>query len=49
MFKASVAGAKAKTVFVGIPEATPWATLTPESAEALYKHAAASRTAAKKK
>jgi topoisomerase IA-like protein len=37
MFKPTV-GAKTAPKFVGIPEETPWATLTPESAEQLYKH-----------
>jgi hypothetical protein len=27
-----------KPTFVNIPEATPWATLTPEGAEQLYKY-----------
>ena len=34
MFKT---GTKGKPAFVGIPEDTPWATLTPESAEQVYK------------
>jgi DNA topoisomerase-1 len=37
MFKVTAPGAAKKPVFVGIPETTPWATLTPESAEQVYK------------
>jgi DNA topoisomerase-1 len=37
MFKPTV-GAKTAPKFVGIPEETPLSTLTPESAEQLYKH-----------
>ena len=36
MFKA-VSGARAKPTFVSLPEGTEWATLTPESAEQIYK------------
>jgi DNA topoisomerase-1 len=47
MFKT---GLKGKPAFVNIPDATPWATLTPESAEQIYKHcAAAKKEKAKKK
>ena len=47
MFKT---GLKGKPTFVNIPDATPWATLTPESAEQIYKHcAAAKKEIAKKK
>ena len=49
MFKITT-GAK-KPVFVSIPETTPWATLTPETAEQVYKLAATAKkeaTAAKK-
>ena len=35
MFKT---GTKGKPKFVSIPDATPWATLTPESADQIYKH-----------
>jgi DNA topoisomerase-1 len=37
-----------KPVFVGIPPDTPWATLTPETAEQVYKLAAATKRAAAK-
>jgi topoisomerase IA-like protein len=43
MFKVTAPGATKKPTFVGIPEATPWATLTPESAEQVYKLALASK------
>lgn len=46
MFKVSAPGATKKPIFVGIPEATPWATLTPESAEQVYKMALATKKAA---
>jgi DNA topoisomerase-1 len=36
MFKAT-AGAKKKPTFVSLPETTEWSTLTPESAEQIYK------------
>ena len=45
MFKVTAPGATKKPMFVGIPEATPWATLTPESAEQVYKLALASKKA----
>jgi len=42
MFKTGIgshgAGTKGKPKFVSIPDATPWATLTPESADQIYKH-----------
>jgi topoisomerase IA-like protein len=41
MFKASASNRK--PTFVGIPDTTPWATLTPESAEEIYKHCAAAK------
>ena len=40
MFKT---GTKGKPTFVNIPDTTPWATLTPESAEQVYKHCAAAK------
>jgi DNA topoisomerase-1 len=40
MFKT---GTKGKPTFVNIPDATPWATLTPESAEQVYKHCAVAK------
>ena len=40
MFKT---GTKGKPTFVSIPDATPWATLTPESADQVYKHCAKAR------
>jgi DNA topoisomerase-1 len=46
MFKT---GLKGKPSFVSIPDATPWATLTPESAEQIYKHCAAAKKEKKKK
>jgi DNA topoisomerase-1 len=45
MFKVSAPGAAKKPVFVGIPELTPWHTLTPESAEEVYKTAMATKKA----
>jgi DNA topoisomerase-1 len=39
MYRQPAPGSKTKPAFVGIPEGTPWATLTPESAEQVYKHA----------
>jgi DNA topoisomerase-1 len=47
MFKVTAPGAKTKPTFVSIPDATPWATLTPEGAAELYKHAAATKREAK--
>lgn len=41
MFKQALVGKK--PVFVGIPAETPWATLTPESAEQVYKLASAAK------
>jgi len=41
-------GTKGKPTFVSIPDATPWATLTPESAEQIYKHCAAAKKTSKK-
>jgi DNA topoisomerase-1 len=46
MFKITT-GAR-KPVFVSIPEATPWAILTPETAEQVYRLASSAKTAAKK-
>jgi DNA topoisomerase-1 len=46
MFKT---GGTKKPTFVGIPEATPWATLTVESADQIYKHCSAAKKEAKKK
>jgi DNA topoisomerase-1 len=43
MFKT---GTKAKPTFVSIPEGTPYATLTPEGAEQLYKHCLEAKKAA---
>ena len=40
MFKT---GTKGKPTFFSIPDATPWATLTPESADQVYKHCAKAR------
>jgi topoisomerase IA-like protein len=40
MFKA---GTRGKPTFVSIPDGTPWATLTPESAEQIYKHCSAAK------
>jgi len=39
MYKIPPAGSTTKPKFVGIPDTTPWSTLTLESAEAIYKHA----------
>jgi topoisomerase IA-like protein len=54
MFKVSASSTTArKPTFVSIPEATPWATLTPETAEQVYKLGLATKkagsTATKKK
>ena len=46
MFKVSAPGAAKKPIFASIPEATPWATLTPETAEQVYKMALATKKAA---
>ena len=46
MFRSTGAAVGRKPVFVSIPADTPWATLTPESAEALYKHAAEAKKSA---
>jgi topoisomerase IA-like protein len=46
MFKT---GGTKKPTFVSIPDSTPWSTLTPESAEAVYKHCSAAKREAKKK
>jgi hypothetical protein len=46
MFKT---GLKGKPAFISIPDATPWATLTPESAEQIYKHCAAAKKERKTK
>ena len=43
MYKIPAAGSKTKPKFVSIPDATPWATLTPESAAEIYKHCAKPR------
>jgi DNA topoisomerase-1 len=51
MFKVTAPGAKTKPTFVSIPDTTPWHTLTPEGAGALYKHCLTAKkeaTAAKK-
>jgi DNA topoisomerase-1 len=40
MFKIQAPTAKRKPVFVSIPDATPWSTLTPEGAAQLYKYCA---------
>lgn len=48
MYKTPAPGSKTKPKFVGIPEATPWATLTPEGAETLYAHASAAAAEKKK-
>jgi len=45
MFKVSAPGAAKKPIFASIPEATPWSTLTPESAEQVYKMALATKKA----
>jgi hypothetical protein len=45
MFKITEPGSTKKPVFVSIPEATPWATLTPETAEQVYKMAMESKKA----
>ena len=45
MFKITT-GAK-KPIFVSIPEATPWATLTPETAEQVYRLATAAKKEAR--
>ena len=37
MFKASVGAKAKKPTFVSLPDTTAWATLTPESAEQIYK------------
>lgn len=47
MFKPAPAGKK--PVFVGIPPETPWATLTPETAEQVYKLASSAKKAASPK
>jgi hypothetical protein len=47
MFKVTAPGSKTKPTFVSIPDATPWATLTPEGAAELYKHAATAKREAK--
>ena len=45
MFKT---GGTKKPTFVSIPDGTPWATLTLESAEQIYKHCAATKAPAKR-
>jgi len=40
-------GTKGKPTFVSIPDATPWSTLTPETAEQIYKHCAKTKVRAK--
>jgi len=45
MFKT---GGTKKPTFVGIPAETPWATLTVESADQIYKHCSAAKKEAKK-
>lgn len=47
MFKVTAPGSKTKPTFVGIPDATPWATLTPEGAAELYKHAVTAKKEAR--
>jgi DNA topoisomerase-1 len=51
MFKVTPPGSKTKPTFVSVPDTTPWATLTPEGAAELYKHAATAKkeTAAAKR
>jgi DNA topoisomerase I len=49
MYKSPPLGSKTKPKFVGIPDTTPWATLTPESAAEIYKHCAAAKKEAKAK
>jgi DNA topoisomerase-1 len=46
MFKT---GTKTKPTFVSVPEGTPYATLTPEGAEQLYKHCMETKKAGPKK
>jgi DNA topoisomerase-1 len=46
MFKT---GTVKKPTFVSIPETTPWATMSVESADAVYKHCSAAKRDAKKK
>jgi topoisomerase IA-like protein len=41
MYKIPPTGSTTKPKFVGIPDTTPWSTLTLESAEEIYKHAVA--------
>lgn len=43
MFKVSAPGSTKKPVFVNVPEDTPWATLTPESAASVYRAALAAK------
>lgn len=43
MFKITEPGSTKKPMFVSIPEATPWASLTPETAEQVYKLAIESK------
>jgi len=43
MYKMLPAGSKTKPVFVNLPDSTPWATMTPETAEAFYKYALANK------
>lgn len=43
MFKVTAPGSNKKPVFVNVPEDTPWATLTPESAASVYRAALAAK------
>lgn len=47
MFKVTAPGSKTKPAFVSIPDTTPWATLTPEGAAELYKHASVAKKEAR--
>jgi DNA topoisomerase-1 len=49
MFKTPAVGSKAKPLFVSLQEDTAWQTLTPESAEQIYKHASAAKRAPAKR
>jgi DNA topoisomerase I len=48
MFKTNT-GSKTKPTFVSVPEGTPYATLTPEGAEQLYKHCMEAKKAGPKR
>ena len=47
MFKVTAPGSKTKPAFVSIPDTTQWATLLPEGAAELYKHAATAKKEAR--